>query len=87
MGSAVFALKAHDDKVLEVRDAGLAHFHLTGYFARVAWNLKDDRLLFHEVVFFERFGEIYFCSDSFCLDLLNFLLGILFAVSHGNQFL
>lgn len=87
MGSTILAFEAHDDKILEVGDTGLAHFHLSGNFTGMAGDLKDDRFLFHEVVLFEGFGEVYFRSDSFGLHLLNFLLRVFFIIPHGDQFL
>lgn len=85
MSSTNFTLEAHNDQIREVRNADLAHPHLSHLPARMAFDLKDDRLLLHEVVLLERFGKIDLGADTFVVQLLNFLFCILEAVSHFNK--
>lgn len=44
MRPAVFAAKAHNNDVREVRDARLAHFHLSRHQANMAVNFEDGSL-------------------------------------------
>lgn len=53
----------------------------------MAWNVKNNWFLLHEVIFLERFGKVNFGTDSFCLNLFNFKLSILFTVPHCDQLL
>lgn len=84
MGAAVIALEAHNDEILEVGNAGLAHFHLPRELAGMAGNVKCDRLLLHEVIFLKRLGKVDFGTDSFGFDLFDLLFGVLLVVTHGD---
>ena len=84
MSSTILTLETHDDEILEVGYGGLTHFHLAWNLARVAGHFKDDRLLFHEVVLLEGFGEVDFGADFLGLDLLDLLLSVLLIVAHGD---
>ncbi len=86
MCAAVLALEAHNDKILKVGDARLAHLHLSGQLAGMTGDIEYYRLLLHEVIFLKGFGEIYFGTDSFGFDLFDLLLGVLLVVAHGDEF-
>ena len=84
MSTTILALEAHDDEILEVGDGGLTHFHLAWNLTWVTGDFKDDRLLFHEVVLLEGFGEVDFGTDFLGFNLLDLLFGVLLIVAHGD---
>lgn len=87
VGSAILAFKAHNDEIFEVRNTGLTHFHLARNFTGVARDIENYRLLFHKVIFLERFCEVDFGTNSLGFNLLNLLFSIFFTISHGSQLL
>jgi hypothetical protein len=84
MGAAVIALEAHNDEILEVRNACLTHFHLPRELARMTRDVKGDRFLLHEVIFLKGLGKVDFGTNSFGFDLFDLLFGVLLIVTHGN---
>lgn len=86
MSSTIFALKTHNDKIFEIRDTCLTHFLLPRKSACMARYIKNNRFLFHKVIFFERFCKVYFSTKSFSFNLFDLQFCILFIVTHGNKF-
>lgn len=87
MGSTIVTLETHDYEICEIGNAGLTHPHLTGDLAGMARHLEDDWLLFHEIILLKGFSKVYFGPYPLSIDLRHLLLGILFAVAHGDEFL
>lgn len=83
MGAAVIAGEGHDDKVFEVRDAGLAHPDLTLETAGEADGGEADTLLLENIFFVEGPGEVNFVGSI----AAHLLLGVLEGEPHGQDFL
>ena len=85
MGSAVIAGETHDDKVAEVRHAGLAHPCLTRHFASVAKRLEDRSLLGHEIALLKGLGEVELRTYLLSLNGELFFLSVFRTVAHLDQ--
>lgn len=86
MGTTVITGETHDDKVSEVGNTGLAHFHLARHRAGVARSIEDDRLIFHKLRLFEGLGEVQFMPHLLIFDGFQLLFGVLYVVTHCLKF-
>lgn len=82
VSSTIIANETHDDHVSEIRDACLAHFHLTWHLTWMTWHIEKNRFILHKLFFFKRLCEIDFITHWFLLQLLYLLLSIFGIVSH-----
>jgi hypothetical protein len=85
VGSAVFAGKTHDDKISKVRNACFTKLHFSRHHASMAGDLKDNRLLVHEILLLKRFIKIELDTFLSFLSQFNFLLSFLLSKFHGHQ--
>jgi hypothetical protein len=87
VGSAILTRKAHDNEISEIRHTRLAKFHFSRHQASMARDLKNNRLLMHEILFLKRLIEVELDSFLPFFSELNLLFSFLLAESHGHQFL
>ena len=85
VSSAVFAGKTHDDEIGKVWDACFAELHFSRHHASMTGDLKDDRLLVHEILFLKRLIKIELNTFLSFLSQFNLLLSFLLRKSHGHQ--